>query len=220
MRIVLLSVFSEFRLLTVAGICLPEEPVSAPQGKPDSPEPAEARKRVLHLKQLADAPATDGGTFWEAWRVFRLAHGGSPEYAEAAARLRHVSSPLDGLDRCDIFQEERLPWLPPEVVAVLGEHRGRDDGIGNLSISADGALVANGDRVWDAATMNERALLTPARGEVYHGSVFAPKGRLLAAWHSQGVTLWDLSDKAPVRRGDLVAGFASSSHYAARGCPV
>ena len=38
--------------------------------------------------------------------------------------MSKVRSPLDALDRKAIPEEDRLPWLPAEVVAVLAS-RGR-----------------------------------------------------------------------------------------------
>jgi WD40 repeat protein len=190
-------------LLAAAGACLSEPTSSAPQGKSDSQEAKETREQIRRLERLAKGPPADSAAFWKTWRGFKLAHSGRPEYIEAAALLHQAPSPLDALDRRDIPAEERLPWMPPEVVAVLGEHRGLDNGAQGLSISEEGRLIAAGGQVWDSATMNGWALLTPGPWERYSTAAFSPKGRLLAAAYSGGITLWDLSGKTPVRKADL-----------------
>jgi WD40 repeat protein len=216
MRFFCLPIFLFALLFAVAALCLPAGSNSAPPDKYVSREATETREHIRRLERLAKAPAPEGAFFWEAWVAFKLAHAGRPEYAEGAALLRQAPSPLDELDRCDIPAAERLPCLPAEVVAVLGEHRALHGGEGQLSISADGLLVAEGGQVWEAATMTIWAWLSPGPWERYSAAAFSPKGRLLAAAYSKGITLWDLSGKTPVRMADLegltkgVAGLAWS----------
>src|SRR5262249_4499905 len=67
--------------------------------------------------------------------------------------------PLDHLDPANIPAHERFPWQPKELVAVLGEHRGRQwSSLIGVAFSANGKLVAScgGDNhiyVWDATTL-------------------------------------------------------------------
>jgi WD40 repeat protein len=205
MRTVLLPGLCLTILAMLAGMCYSQRSDSAWPEAASSQEGSETRAQIRRLEGLAQAGAVDGPAFWDAWRAFRLAHCGKPEYAEAAALLQQAPSPLDVLDRRNIPTEERLPWLPPEVVAVLGEHRGLDNGTSwNLSTSADGQLLASGGQVWATASMLGWAWLTAGTWEHYDTVVFSPKDRVLAAaMHAKGITLWDLSGKTPVRKADL-----------------
>src|SRR5262249_39634639 len=69
--------------------------------------------------------------------------------------------PLDALERSATRAEDRFAWQPAELVAVLGEHRGRAwNMVSALAVSPDGKIVAAGEwssagaiRLWDAATL-------------------------------------------------------------------
>jgi hypothetical protein len=84
-----------------------------------------ARGELAVLKRLVADPRADLGDLWRAWQSFGLRFGGRPEIRESAALMRAAPSPLDRLDRREVPSEDRPTWLPAEVVAVLGEHRGR-----------------------------------------------------------------------------------------------
>ena len=59
--------------------------------------------------------------------------------------LRKLPSPLDRLANKDIPQAERLPWQPPELIAILGEQRLRQNGaVQGVALCADGSLVLSG----------------------------------------------------------------------------
>ena len=67
-----------------------------------------------------------------------------------------MPSPLDKLDPLAIPSLERFDWQPKELVAVLGEHRGRPwtpVNFAGLSYSADGKTILSqgiGEaRLWD-----------------------------------------------------------------------
>jgi WD40 repeat protein len=177
----------------------------------------EARRARADLSRLRARAATKGATteeLWKLWRDFRVEHPRSPEYFQAAEVMANVPSPLDALDAKNIPAQERLAWLPKEVVAVLGEHRGRHwGGVRSLAVSLDGKLIAAAGgtvRLWGSVDLLEKATVPVRPGT--GGVAFAPKGRLLATAHDAGVELWDLSGPAPVRKAALAAVLGYGPH--------
>ena len=75
-------------------------------------------------------------------------------------------SPLDTLDPEAVPPENLLAWQPAELVAVLGEHRGRHWGMVRcLGIHPRGRRIASGGdeptiRIWDSVTLQEWAVLS------------------------------------------------------------
>lgn len=115
---------------------------------------------------------------------------------------------LDKLDAAKIPAEERFPWQPKELVAVIGEHRGRHWGsVNRIRISADGRTVASvGDhiRLWDAKTLREQGVI-PMQGVT--DAAFSPKDGtlvcmgLMPGGAGQVIAMWDVSGAAPKLRG-------------------
>ncbi|OAI54256.1 hypothetical protein AYO44_15275 [Planctomycetaceae bacterium SCGC AG-212-F19] len=123
---------------------------------------------------------------------------------------RSTRMPADQLDAKGIPADERFPWQPKELVAVLGKHRARQWGpITCLAASADGQFVASGGNdgavhLWDAATLTELAVIR----DEYNGPIpcisFAPDGKTLAFGSNDGaIYLWAPSKSKPLRKGAL-----------------
>src|SRR5579885_2670145 len=190
------SVMSRFACrLPPVGLLLPAAALLAAAPVPDVPDrrpphQVEAARQLLaKLKKEAAAPQVDVDALWKLWQQMRLEHGGSPECLATAAVMSKAPSPLDRLDRNQIPAEDRLPWLPKEVVAVLGEHRGRHWGaVWEVVVSPDGALVisaaVDGLRMWDAGTMHEVQAFPD-----YLVATFSPDGRTVALAHRSDGTV-------------------------------
>src|SRR5438067_2974 len=108
-------------------------------------------------------------------------------------------SPLDQLRADAIPESEHLNWQPEEVVAVLGEHRGRHWGMVRcVAYARDGRLAASGGddefiRLWQADTLAEWAVLYGHTRPVL-ALAFAPDSRTLASGSAdKTLRLWDLS---------------------------
>jgi WD40 repeat protein/serine/threonine protein kinase len=132
---------------------------------------------------------------------------------------RAVSNDLEHLTRSAIPPPERYDWHPRELVAILGEQRGRQyRPIRHLALSADGQWLASGGEdyqvhVWEAATLRERfAIRSPDSRDVL-SLALSPKGTLLAvAWSNDAtVHLWDLGGAEP-RPHATLKGHSSRVH--------
>jgi WD40 repeat protein len=149
--------------------------VAAPIIEVESPAAAELKR----LTARAADPKADAKKLREDVVAFRRLQFGKPEAVQAAALLAQLPSPLDQLERDNITAGNRTSWLPPEVVAVLGDQRGRHWGtIDAVHFLPDGKLLAShgwdGLRLWDVETMHERAFLPAWR------FAFSPDGKTLA----------------------------------------
>jgi WD40 repeat protein/serine/threonine protein kinase len=121
-----------------------------------------------------------------------------------------LPSPLDRLENSAIPEMERFTWMPPELVAVLGEHRGRHaGGLNHLALSPDGKTLASAGKdskvcLWDTDTRRLRAVLTGHTAAVY-ATAFTPDGKmLLSAGADMMVRCWSLDgepkEKSSVHR--------------------
>jgi WD40 repeat protein len=114
--------------------------------------------------------------------------------------------PLDRLDPARIPPAERFPRQPPELVAVLGEHRQRHWAPVNAVVwSADAKRVASGGwdyviRVWDADTMRERAVLRGHTREVQSVALSRDGRHLLSGGWDETVRWWDVDTGQELRR--------------------
>jgi WD40 repeat protein/serine/threonine protein kinase len=129
----------------------------------------------------------------------------APENVTDGKRDANPSSPsgprllfLDRLSADTLPPASRLPGLPKEVVAVLGENRRRHWwSIRSVAYSPDGKLMASAGEdslilVADAETMCVRTMLRGHTSTVYC-LAFAPNSRRLLSCSEDGtIRLWDL----------------------------
>ncbi len=113
-----------------------------------------------------------------------------------------VSSPLSRLDPNRIPPEDRFDWQPRELVAVLGEHRGRHwGGVSNVVYSPDGKLIAScggrSVRLWDSVSLREQLAL-PLTSDCERCLAFSADGRFLVCATQDGAIIsWDLTVTPP-----------------------
>jgi WD40 repeat protein len=144
--------------------------------------------------------------------AFRRTNPGTAQAVRAAELLQQLPSPLDKLDAQAIPPLDRFDWQPKELVAVLGEHRGRHgQAVTCVTYSPDGKTVASGGanglvRLWDSATLRQKG---PSLGT---GSgtlclAWARDGKWLAAGNAGGaIYLWDVSGPEPKAGPVIQAG--------------
>jgi WD40 repeat protein len=169
-------------------------------GRAAEPSPAEAKADAA-LKPLLDrlAAGADAVRLRQDLLAFRQAHPGTAAAVRAAEGLRKLPSTLDRLDPRKIPELDRFGWQPRELVAVLGEHRGRHaGGVSGLVITPDGKTVISGGsggiRVFDAVTLRQRAYF----GYGAAALALTRDGKTLAAACTDGsVHLYDMTADPP-----------------------
>lgn len=177
-------------------------PGQSPSGQPTS-WPATAASNFSRLQQRWEDPREDRVQLRQDLLAFQRSKPGTAEAVRAAQLVAGLPSPLDRLAPKSIPAVERLPWQPPELVAVLGEQRQRHWGeVYAVAWSPDGRWIASGGqdldvRLWDPVTMQPRAVLR-GHGSYVHSLAFAPDSRTLAsASQDYTVRLWDVSGAEP-----------------------
>ena len=126
-----------------------------------------------------------------------------PPSLELARQRAAAPSPLDKLSASAIPKLELFDWQPKELVAVLGEHRGRQGHHAySVAFSIDGKIVASGGgngliRFWDRATMRQQYLLGAHGGAVRKIVYFADGKRMASCGDDATVRLWDITGKEP-----------------------
>jgi WD40 repeat protein len=172
---------------------------------------ADADKAQADLDRLAERLAkaetsSDRDKLAADLRDFRLKNPGTTLAVKAAVLLAKLPSPLDNLSAKDIPKLEKFDWQPNELVAVVGEHIGRQGSVvACVAVNPDGAVVASGGgsliRLWRTDTMRLSSV-------VYHYGVsslaFDKDGKVLVSGGGDGcVRVWDLAEegKPPVQRG-------------------
>ncbi len=178
--------------------------LSAPIPDPKDGRPAReieaARELLGQIVKASAEPRVDAEQLGRLWQQMLARFAGTPEWKEAAGVIRRSPSLLDRLQRQQIPELDRPSWLPADVVAVLGENRGRHWGGVRpfpVAISADGQLLASGGNyktglcIWEVATLGEWVTL-PSWAQAL---AWSRKGRVLALGMGKQVQLWDVRNK-------------------------
>src|SRR5262249_166268 len=134
-----------------------------------------------------------------------------PAGLQAARVLGRLPVPADHLDPKLIPEIERFKGQPEELVAVLGEHRGRQGNVVNAvacshngahiaSLGADGPL-----RIWSTTNLRQEARV--GVGGAGLCLAYSRNNKYLAASSaSGGLYVWDVSKPDPVLLGSLSIG--------------
>jgi WD40 repeat protein len=164
-------------------------------------EPAGDPKAEAALKALTDRcqdASGDRDKLAQDIQAFRVAYSGTSYAVRAAVLLSTLPSPLDKLDAAAIPDVERFSWQPKELVAVIGEHRGRQGGpVTCVAASADGNLAASGGgsliRLWKPTEMR---LLAVGSHYGVLSIAFSHESTQLVSGGADGyVRLWDIADE-------------------------
>jgi WD40 repeat protein len=161
-----------------------------------------AETELKELQRRVEANAGDPIKLREDLLKYRRYYPGTTYSVRAAELLSQVPSPLDKLDPASIPEPERFDWHPRELVAVLGESRGRQAGdVTAVGYSPDGKLLVSGGsngvvRLWDPATLRQKQALGVGYGATC--LVFSKDGKNLVVGNNQGyVYSWDMTGDAP-----------------------
>jgi serine/threonine protein kinase/WD40 repeat protein len=109
------------------------------------------------------------------------------------------ASPFDKLDANEIPKDERFAWQPPELVAIIGSHKGRMWGGGAACFSPDGKLVAAGMKpvIWDFETQTPKWEVKLPANVWANPFAFSPDGNRLYLSEHAGVLAFDLTADGP-----------------------
>jgi WD40 repeat protein len=191
--------------LLLLGLVLAATPAAPPSGTETKEDAAVARFR----ERLAKKAERD--RLRQEILGFVRQHAGTPAAMQAAALLGQLPSPLDRLDPRSIPELERFKWQPKELVAVLGEHRGRHGyPVTCVAYSKDGKLIVSGGsnghvRLWDPATLRLKAVL--GTGSPTQCLALARDNKTLAAGNIYGgLYIWDVSKDPPALTGTFNIG--------------
>jgi WD40 repeat protein len=180
----------------------------------DDPDP-KAEAALQKLRERLDDPKVNRERLRQELLALRQAYPGTPQAVQAAVLLSRLPSPLDKLDPAKIPVLERFDWQPPELVAVLHEHRGRQGShVYAVAVSPDGKRAASGGnislvRLWDMTTM--RLLENLGGPHLVYSLLFSPDGKTLAVGSGGGVYLWDVT-VTPAKLGAVLRQGLGSVH--------
>jgi WD40 repeat protein len=189
--------------------------VSLLPGRGADPEQSEEKAEAA-LKPLLAQPGSSAEAvkLRQELLTLRQTYPGTRAAVRAAACLHDLPSPLDKLDPKKIPELDVFTWQPKELVAVLGEHRGRHAyGVTAVVVTPDGKTVisggAHGIRTFDAVKLRQRAWFGGGVG----GLALTRDGRTLAgAGYDAKVHLYDMTANPPNLTASLPAG--SAQQYA------
>jgi WD40 repeat protein len=210
------------------------EPALAPLPAPLGPAmraPRRAYRRrfaagvvVLLVVGLAITEMTGLTRLTDTMRHLLTPDGTPPiKVSEESALAQPPPSVLDRLEPARIPASERFPWQPGELVAVLGEHRGL-----HWSLATGAALSPDGKRaatwgygaaihLWDAETLQLKALLLGHTAGVWGAAFSADGHRLVSASVDATVRLWDVDSCKELHRFDGHRGTVWCVAYALDG---
>ncbi len=161
-----------------------------------------ADKELADLQKRVESSSGDADKLRADLIRFRRDFPGTPQAVRAAELQSRLPSPLDKLDPAKVPELERFDWHPKELVAVLGESRGRQAGaVGGVAYSPDGKLLVSGGsnglvRLWDPATLRQKTVL--GAGTSVTCVVFSRDGKATAVGNAVGqVYFWDLTGDKP-----------------------
>lgn len=177
-------------------------------------DPAEAE--IKKLEAAAAEASSDLNALRRDLLSLRVRHPGTKAALRAAALLAALPSPLDRLDPANIPPLEKFDAQPKELVAILGEHRGRHGNpVTSVAFSSDGKRLASAGgylaRLWN--TSNMRLLHTLRVSGSATSVAISKNGLLVAVGCSNGyLNVFDTPpDKAPIARTPI--NVASNSIY-------
>src|SRR5207247_115998 len=136
---------------------------------------------------------------------FQRLHAGTRQAVLASGILAQLTSPLDRLDPEKIPALERFDWQPKELVAILGEHRGRQGNYVYATLfTPGGKTLAAGVydstiHIWDISEKEAKnlAILRTHQKEVT-GVAYSPDGKSLASVSpDQTIRVWDMTGEQP-----------------------
>jgi WD40 repeat protein len=168
----------------------------------------------LGLKKLADRFADDKADREKLRQdvlTFRRSFPGTAQAVKAAEMLRQLPSPLDALDPSKIRPLEVFKWQPKELVAILGEHRGRQGAAATcVAYSPDRKFVASGGahlvRVWETDPKRQLRLLLNLGASNVSCIAISPDNKMLAAGSIGYIHLFDLDGENSKLRLSIPAG--------------
>jgi WD40 repeat protein len=179
-----------------------------------SQQTAEELRAEIALKKLTgrfDDEKADRDKLRQDILTFRRTYLGLPHVIRAADMLRQLPSPADRLDPRRIKPLEVFDWQPKELVAILGEHRGRQGGpVSCVAYSPDRKLIASGGahlvRLWDTdpkRLLRQIVLLSAVNATCL---AFSPDSKTLAVGSSGAIFLFDVDGKDTKLRLTIPAG--------------
>jgi WD40 repeat protein len=143
--------------------------------------------------------------------LFRRTHGGTVQAVQAAELLRQLPSPLDKLEAAKIKSLEIFDWQPKELVAILGEHRGRQGAAAScVAYSPDRKFIASGGahlvRLWETEPKKLLRLIVNLSAPNVTCVAISPDNKRLAAGGVGAIYLYDLEGTKGTLKATIPAG--------------